>query len=278
MLVSMKEILQHAREGKYGVVSASMQSEGNMKAAIRAAEEMNSPIILNHRFDRFDDDFDFYADIAKQRAYRTHVPVAINQDHGATFEQAIRAIHAGYTGIMVDRSTLPYEENIRQVAELTRIAHACGVTVESELGSMALGSEDDATVKAGMTNPHQVRDFIERTGIDCLAVCIGNQHGLYKGVPHIDFDVLAACKEAAGDTPLVLHGGSGTGDENLSRACQLGVCKINVGTALRVRARDAFLEKSDVKYHLDWWRIMDGGYKEEIIRHMKVFGSVNKAW
>lgn len=278
MLVTMKEILEHARDGHYGVVSASMQSEGNMKAAIRAAEEMNSPIILNHRFDRFDDDFEFYADIARQRAYRTHVPVAINQDHGSTFEQAIRAIHAGYTGIMVDRSTLPYEENIRQVAELTRIAHAAGVTVESELGSMVLGSEDDDTVKAGMTNPHQVRDFIERTGVDCLAVCIGNQHGIYKGTPHIDFDVLAACKEAAGDTPLVLHGGSGTGDENLARACKLGVCKINVGTALRVRARDAFLEKSDVKYHLDWWRIMDGGYKEEIIRHMKVFGSVNQAW
>lgn len=278
MLVSMKEILLHAQEGHYGVVSASMQSEGNMKAAIRAAEELNSPIILNHRYDRFDDDFEFYADIAKERARRTHVPVAINQDHGSTYEQAIRAIHAGYTGIMVDRSTLSYEENVRQVAELVKVAHACGVTVESELGSMAYGYEAEGVAKAGMTDPAQVADFIERTGIDCLAVCIGNRHGIYHGEPHIDFEVLEACRNAANGVPLVLHGGSGTGDENLSKACQMGVCKINVGTALRLNARDRFLEKSANQYHLDYWRIMDAGYQEEIMRHMKVFGSVGKAW
>lgn len=278
MLVSMKEILTHARDGCYGVISASMQSEGNMKAAIRAAEELNSPVILNHRYDRFDDDFEFYADLAKERARRTRVPVAINQDHGSTYEQAVRAIHAGYTGIMVDRSALPYEENIRQVAELVKIAHACGVTVESELGSMAYGHEEDSVAKAGMTDPRQVADFIERTGIDCLAVCIGNRHGIYVGEPHIDFDVLAACKEAANGVPLVLHGGSGTGDENLSRACRMGVCKINVGTDLRLTARDRLLEKSDNKYHLDYWRILDKGYQDAIMHHMKVFGSVGKAW
>lgn len=278
MLVSMKEILIHARDGRYGVISASMQSEGNMKAAIRAAEELNSPIILNHRYDRFDDDFEFYADVAKERARRTRVPVAINQDHGSTFEQAVRAIHAGYTGIMVDRSTLPYEENVRQVAELVKIAHACGVTVESELGSMAYGFEEDVVAKAGMTDPRQVADFIQRTGIDCLAVCIGNKHGIYTGEPHIDFDVLAACKAAANGVPLVLHGGSGTGDDNLSRACQMGVCKINVGTDLRLTARDRLLEKSGNKYHLDYWRIMDQGYQDAIMHHMKVFGSVGKAW
>lgn len=278
MLVPMKEILLHARDGHYGVISASMQSEGNMKAAIRAAEELNAPIILNHRYDRFDDDFDFYADVAKERARRTRIPVAINQDHGSTFEQAIRAIHAGYTGIMVDRSTLPYEENVRQVAELVRIAHACGVTVESELGSMAYGDEEDSVAKAGMTDPRQIPDFIARTGIDCLAVCIGNKHGLYQGEPHIDFDVLEACRKAANGIPLVLHGGSGTGDENLSRACQMGVCKINVGTALRLHARDSLLAKSDNKYHLDYWRIMDAGYQEEIMRHIRIFGSVGKAW
>ncbi len=278
MLVSMKDILIHARDGHYGVSAASMQSEGNMKAAIRAAEELNSPVILNHRYDRFDDDFEYYADIAKERARRTGVPVAISQDHGSTFEHAVRAIHAGYTGIMVDRSTLPYEENVRQVAELVKIAHACGVSVESELGSMEYGSVDEETVKAGMTDPRQVADFIARTGIDCLAVCIGNKHGIYVGEPHIDFEVLEACRKAADGVPLVLHGGSGTGEENLSRACQMGVCKINVGTDLRLTARDRFLEKSENKYHLDYWRILDQGYQDAIMHHMKVFGSVGKAW
>ena len=275
MLVSMKEILEHARDGKYAVIAPSMQSEGNMKAAIRAAEKLNSPIILNHRYDRFDDDFEFYADIAKQRAYRAKVPVAINQDHGSTFEQAVRAINAGYTGIMVDRSNLPYEENVKQVAELVKIAHACGVSVESELGSMMFDKGQDP--REGMTNPEEIADFIARTDIDALAVCIGNKHGVYKGTPHIDFDVLAECKKAADDVPLVLHGGSGTGDENLSKAAKMGICKVNVGTALRHRARVRFLEKSDNKYHLDWWKILDDGYQELIEYNIKVFGSDGKA-
>ncbi|MDL2220280.1 class II fructose-bisphosphate aldolase [Eubacteriales bacterium OttesenSCG-928-N14] len=278
MLYSMKELLIHARDNGYGIVAASMQSEGNMKAAIRAAEELNSPIILNHRYDRFDDDFEFYGDLARQRAYRTSVPVAINQDHGGTYEQAIRAIHAGYTGIMVDRSHLPYDENVAQVAELTRIAHAAGVSVESELGTMPWGYESNDTAKAGMTDPGQVADFIKKTGIDCLAVCIGNKHGEYKGDPHIDFDVLAACKEAANGVPLVLHGGSGTGDENLSKACKMGVCKINVGTALRYAGKAAYEQISDNKNHLDWWRAWDKGYQDAIMHHMQVFGSVGKAW
>lgn len=276
MLVTMKEILDHARDGHYAVIAPNMQSEGNMKAAIRAAEKLNSPLILNHRYDRFDDDFEFYADIAKQRAIRAKVPVAINQDHGSTFEQAVRAIHAGYTGIMVDRSSLPFEENIKQVAELVKIAHAAGVSVEGELGSM--GFDDGSDPKIGMTDPGEIAEYVERTGVDALAVCIGNKHGMYKGTPHIDFEVLEACKKAAGNVPLVLHGGSGTGDENLSKAAQMGICKVNVGTGLRYRARDRFLEKSDNKYHLDWWRILDDGYQELIEYNMHVFGSVGKAW
>ncbi len=276
MLVTMKEILLHAQKNHYGVIAPSMQSEGNMKVAIKAAEELNSPLILNCRYDRFDD-FDFYAEIAKERAHRAKVPVALNQDHGSTFEQAMAAIHAGYTSIMVDRSSLPYEENVKEVAELTRIAHACGVTVESELGTMAWGYESNDLAKAGMTDPGQVKDFVTRTGIDCLAVCIGNKHGEYKGEPHIDFDVLEACRRET-DVPLVLHGGSGTGDDNLRRACQNGICKINVGTALRLRARDRLLEKSDNKYHLDYWNIFDEGYKELIKYHIELFGSAGQAW
>lgn len=277
MLVTMGEILLKAQAGKYGVIAASMQSEGNMKVAIRAAEELRSPVILNHRYDRFDDDFDFYAQIALERAHRAKVPVAVNQDHGKTYEEAMAAIHAGYTGIMVDRSFLSFEENIKQTAEITKIAHACGVTVEAELGTVDWGVEDQGNAKAGMTNPAEVKEFVEKTGIDALAVCIGNKHGEYKGEPHIDFDVLEAC-QAETDIPLVLHGGSGTGDDNLRRACAMGITKINVGTALRVRARDRFLEKQDKKYHLDWWRILDDGYEELIKYNMEVFGSVGKAW
>ena len=278
MLVSMKEILQHAYEGGYGVIAPSMQSEGQMKAAIAAAEELNSPIILNNRYDRFDDDFYMYAEIEKARASMARVPVAINQDHGTTFKEAMAAIHAGYTSIMVDRGDLPYEENIAQVADLVRIAHACGVTVEGELGEMVDGYASREEAKKHGTNPDLCADYVKRTGIDCLAVAIGNRRGTFKGDDkYIDFETLEKIRNNV-DIPLVLHGGSGCGDENIAKACKMGICKINVGTSLRFNARDKFLEKSEDKYHLEWWKIQDAAYKELILKKIKIFGSENKAW
>ena len=278
MLVNMIDLLKHAQKNGYAVLAASMQSEGNMKVAIQAAEENHSPIILNHRYDRFDEDFYRYGQIARQLAERTWVPVAINQDHGSTVEQNMWAIRAGYTGIMVDRQTYPLEENIKLVREMTSLAHTVGVTVESELGVVGLGDAKD--IEEGKTKPEEALRFVKETGIDCLAVCIGTTNSF--DVPKdqlnvkLDLDLLQRIMDVV-DISLVLHGGSGVPDEMMSKACKMGVCKVNVGSDLRLNARNTLQKHMSVSDQLDYWRWMDAGYKERMAEKMNVFGSVNQA-
>lgn len=281
MLVTVKELVERAKAGGYAVLSPSMQCEGHMKMAVRAAEELRSPIILNHRYDRFDDDFYRYAQIARQLAERASVPVAINQDHGITVEQNMWAIRSGYTSIMVDRQVYPLDQNIRLTAEMTRIAHAVGISVEAELGETHWG--DIREVEDGLTNPAEVKQFVEETGIDCLAVCIGNTNSMTTpkdqlGV-HLDLDLLAKI-EAETDIPLVLHGGSGLPEDEMREACRKhNICKVNVGSDFRLHSRDfvkKYLDQNELQ--LDWWRLFDQGYQERMYEKMELFGSVGKAW
>lgn len=278
MLVNMIDLLKHAQKHGYAVLAASMQSEGNMKVAIQAAEENNSPIILNHRYDRFDEDFYRYGQIARQLAERTWVPVAINQDHGSTVEQNMWAIRAGYTGVMVDRQTYPLEENIQLVKEMTALAHTVGVTVESELGVVGWG--DAKVIEEGKTDPQEAVRFVKETGIDCLAVCIGTTNSF--DVPKdqlnvkLDLDLLQRIMDVV-DVPLVLHGGSGVPDEMMSAACKMGICKVNVGSDFRLNARNTIKEHLNNSDQLDYWRWMDRGYKERMAEKMRVFGSVDQA-
>lgn len=279
MLVNMKDLLLHAQKNHYAVLAASMQSEGNMKVAVRAAEENHSPIILNHRYDRFDDDFYRYGQIARQLAERTWVPVAINQDHGSTMEQNVAALRAGYTGIMVDRQIYPLEENIRLVKEMTKIAHAAGVCVESELGVVGWG--DKRVIEEGKTNPQEAVHFVEETGIDCLAVCIGTTNSF--DVPkdqldvRLDLELLERILELV-SVPLVLHGGSGVPDESMAKACRMGICKVNVGSDFRLNARNTLQKHMENKDQLDYWRILEAGYMERMAEKMEVFGSKGMAW
>ena len=281
MLVAMNELLQRAKEGNYAVLAPSMQCEGNMKMAIRAAEELQSPIILNHRYDRFEDDFYRYAQIARQLAECASIPIAINQDHGISIEQNMWAIRSGYTSIMVDRQIYPLDENIRRTAEMTRIAHATNITVEAELGETHWG--DMQEVAGGMTNPDEVKRFVVETGVDCLAICIGNTNSMSTPKDqldvHLDMDLLAKI-EAETDIPLVLHGGSGVPDEEIREAVHNHrVCKINVGSDFRLHARD-FIKKflDENERQLDWWHLFDQGYQERMFEKMELFGSVGKAW
>lgn len=155
--------------------------------------------------------------IIEQMAIRASVPVAIQLDHGAKFSDAILAIRSGFTSIMVDRSSCPFEQNVAEVADLVRIAHSVGVSVEAELGHVGFGESYAADRDAGLTNVAEATEYVERSGCDALAVAIGTAHGIYKGVPHLDFDRLAELN-AAVSIPLVLHGGSGSGDDNLVKA------------------------------------------------------------
>lgn len=273
MLVTMGELLTKAREGHYAVAAPSNKDEITLRASIDAAVELNSPVIINLNYKAHKDIYAF-ARMCRDLANEAPVPVALNQDHGATYEHAMRAIHAGFTAVMADRSTLPFEENIAQTSEIVKVAHACGVTVEAELGHVGYSDKDDFHERA-LTVPSEAKEFVERTGCDCLAVSIGTIHGVYKGTPHIDFDLLHQLMEAV-DVPLVLHGGSGSGDENLAKACREGITKVNVGTAVMQAGRDAVLN-SVVHAPHDTLPFFYEAYKEELKRHMLLFGSDGKA-
>lgn len=272
MLVTMKELLDEAKKGKYAVCAPSNKDEITLRASIDAAEEMRSPVIINLNY-KAHPDIKFFSRMCRDLALEASVPVALNQDHGACYDHAMRAIQAGFTSVMADRSTLSYEENIEKVSEIVKVAHACGVTVEAELGHVGYSDKDDENERA-LTVPSEAKEYVERTGVDCLAVSIGTVHGFYKGTPHIDFDLLHELVEAV-DVPLVLHGGSGTGEENLARACREGICKVNIGTDVMQAGRDAVLN-SKVHAPHDTIPFFYEAYKNELKRYMKLFGSAGQ--
>lgn len=280
MLVSMKEILDRANEENYAVPAPVVQTEFNARTAIKCAEEMNSPIILLVPL-IFDYDVDLFGRYLKELAEAASVPVAINHDHGADFESAVACIRAGFSSIMVDRSELPFEENVAQVKELVKVAHAVGVSVEAELGHVGMAGNYDVDRDAALTEPELAKRFIDETGIDCLAVAIGTAHGAYnKGqVPYLDYEGLAEIKKATNNFPLVLHGGSGTGDEGLAKVAKMGINKVNIGCELFASAIEA-IEKADTDGNgaYGFANIIEEGYGSRVKHFIKVLDSEGKAW
>lgn len=240
MFKTNKELMTQARDGGYAVGAFNTNNLEITKSIFRAAKDEQSPIILaiSPSAAKYAGMENLVA-MARIAADETGVPVSVHLDHGLTFEDLVHAIRAGFSSIMFDGSKYPYEENVRLTAEAVKLGHAAGISVEGELGRL-VGTEDNISVserEASMTDPDQALDFIERTGIDALAVSIGNAHGWYKGKPLLDFKRLEAIKNKIGDKALlVLHGASGIPDEDIKTAISLGVTKINIDT----ENRDAF--------------------------------------
>lgn len=276
MLVNMCEILQKSREGKYGVVAPNICNEDSARAAIQVAEENNAPIILDVIFN-VTPDIELLGKIVRDMAEKATVPVALNLDHGGTFEQAMIAIRAGFSSIMVDRSSLPYEQNVAEVSELVKIAHAVGLSVEAELGHVGVGAQYDEDRNAGLTDPAQAKAYVEATGVDALAIAIGTAHGKYVGTPYLDFDLLEKIY-AEVDVPLVLHGGSGSGDKNLAKATSMGITKVNIGTDLFQAGIDNLVAHHEElkRAHLGY-ELMAEGYKAKLLHYMKLFNQCGKA-
>ena len=270
MLITMKEMLDRASKENYGVAAPNVAHELDARAVLQAAEMMNAPIILDVAYGATPDII-FYGKYLTQLADKAAVPVAINLDHGGTYEEGVAAIAAGFTSIMVDRSTLPYEENVAQVRELVKVAHALNVSVEAELGHVGQGASYAADRDAGLTKPEQAVQYIKDTGIDMLAVAIGTAHGEYVGTPHIDFDRLVEIKKATNGFPLVLHGGSGSGDENLKKACQL----VNIYTDL---AKAAVRQINEDGIPGMIWKSITDGIVKQISYYIELFGGKDKAW
>lgn len=234
MLATLKEVLEIANQRGTAIPHFNIDNIAGIEAVMEAADTENYPVILSIGQGAINAGNLWYlADAVQRAANDSKVPVVLHLDHGVSYEQTVVCLRAGFTSVMYDGSHHPFEENVRESLAVIRSAHAVGVSVECELG--AIGGVED-----GMSHDHlnlvdvgEVQRFCAQVDCDALAIGIGNAHGLYKGTPHFDFDRLTACRKL--DTPpLVLHGGSGTPDEMLRKAIELGIRKINVATELRM--------------------------------------------
>lgn len=279
MLVTMKEILERAKEGNYGVTAPNVQSEDTVRAVIEVAEELNAPMIIDvNTF--IHPDIPWFLLMIRDLAEKSPVPIAINLDHGRTYEEMILGIRSGFTSIMVDRSSLAYEDNVRETKEVVKMCKPLGISVEAELGHVGMGNNYSVDGVSNLTDPQEAAKFIRETGVDCLAVAIGTAHGRYKGTPHIDFKRLEEISKACGNVPLVLHGGSGTGDENLRKAIHSGIQKVNLATELIVSGANE-LEEFIKDPNFDKWQLIPTfkkGYKKRLAHYVTLFDQANKAW
>jgi len=238
MFVPMKTILDAAYAGGYGVPALPGQNEVQIRATIEAAAATNSPLIFLTG-NRGDAEFNHY--MVKRFAEEVDIPVALCLDHSPSFEDCVMGIRTGCSAIMADRSKLSFEDNVAQVSELAKIAHAVNVSIEAELGHVGQGSNYAEDGVSSLTNPEEAKKFFELTGIDCLAVAVGTAHGVYVGTPHIDFERLRDINAACGK-PLVLHGGSGSGDDNISKSCTMGISKVNIVTDVMIATNQAIID------------------------------------
>ena len=242
-LVRSKELLLDAQKNHYAVGAFNVENMEMVQAVVAAAEAENAPVILQTTPSTLKyADTSLFSAMAKAVAEKSFVPVAIHLDHGSSAELCEKAAKDGYTSLMIDGSKLPLQENIELAKKVVEMAKTYPVSpsVEAELGKLG-GKEDDLEVKEGedsCTDPEEAVEFVEKTGIDSLAVAIGTAHGFYKGTPKLEFERLAEIRNKV-SVPLVLHGSSGIPDEDVQKAISLGICKVNFATELRVAYSDA---------------------------------------
>lgn len=275
MLVTLNEILTKAKAEGYAVPATNVDHDHNVRAAIEAAEEMNSPLILNMT-PTANPDMEFFGPIAAEMARRSSQQICLNLDHGKTFEQCLLGVRSGFTNIMIDRSTLPFEENVKQVKEMVDICHALGLTVEGELGHVGMGDNYAVDGNQALTDVKEAVAFVEQTGVDALAVAIGTAHGAYKGVPKIRFELLHELRDAV-PVPLVLHGGSGSGDENLARCAKEGINKLNLSNDLKRAAIENLVNRDlsgNAVYQL--YPLLAEGFKNKIKHYIGICGCAGK--
>ena len=280
MLVTTKEIVEHASANNYAVAAPNASSELDARAYIEAAEELNAPVIIDVAYPAHPDIY-FLGKVLRELAEQSSVPVAVQLDHGFEEEHILAAIRAGFTSVMIDRSSLPFEENVRDVKEIVDYAHAVGVSVEAELGHVGFADNYAHDRDAALTSPEEALNYIQQTGVDCLAVAIGTAHGAYpKGFkPYLDFDRLVEIKKAVNNFPLVLHGSSGTDIEDIRKVCTLGINKVNIANDLCKATVDA-LKAADLEGAKAYtvWTVGRDAAKAKLKEMIEVYGSVGKAW
>lgn len=283
MLVNLNDVLVPARRDKYAVGLFNAVNLEMARGIIEAAEETGSPVIMGTAeillpYGPLEDLSYFLIPMAK----RAKVPVVIHYDHGLTYDKCIEALKLGFTSIMYDCSTDSYEENVRKVKEMTEIAHSYGASVEGELGHVGNNPVDDGDEQPDpslfYTQPEQAKDFVDRTGVDALAIAVGTAHGAYKLPPKLDFERIETIAKTIPETALVLHGGSGLTDDDFKQAIAKGITKMNIFTDINVAAVKAVVEncKNTGKGMTEMIPYEVEAVKQETIKKMQLFGSVGR--
>lgn len=285
MLTPFREIIGDAHLRRYAVGAFNCLSVENVMGAVAAAEELRSPLILQLAEVQFPSaPMEWMAAVFLQAARAATVPVAVHLDHGQSPETCIRALRAGFNSVMFDGANLPLEENIARTRLVVRLAHACGVDVEAELGRVGdtgCGGEGtgDATTADVFTDVEESVRFIAQTGADALAVAIGNLHGRYVATPRLNIDRLRAI-DARLATPLVLHGGSGTSEADFKACILSGICKINVATAIQLAVTErvqTYLQSCRMPGYIQMKEQIVEASKQSVAEHIRLFESAGKA-
>lgn len=277
MIVTLNEVLKDAQKNRYAVGLFNAINLEMARGIISAAEKLNSPVIIGTaevllKFTPLQELSYFLIPMAQ----KAKVPVVVHFDHGLTGEKVIEAMRCGFSSVMYDCSTKSYEENIRETAEMTKIARIFGASIEAELGHVG-ANKDKQEDSCPFTDPEEAAQFCEKTGVDALAVAIGTAHGAYKEKPKLDLERLDKIAHAV-DTPLVLHGGSGLSDEDFKACIKRGICKVNIFTDVNCAA------SRSVFNHFEEGKGMSLIVNEQVKdiqaaaeEKIKIFGSENRA-
>ncbi|MCI8446023.1 MAG: class II fructose-1,6-bisphosphate aldolase [Bacilli bacterium] len=282
MLVNMKEMLEKAKEGKYAVAHFNINNLEWTRFILEASEESKSPVILgvSEGAIKYMGGYSIVSFIVHGLIMELNitVPVALHLDHGSSIESCKKAIDVGFTSVMIDGSKYPIEENLKMTKEVVDYAHSKGVTVEAEVG--AIGGEEDGVANELMYATIEDAEKMKNIGIDFLAPALGSVHGLYKGEAKLNFERMMEIRKIT-NLPLVLHGGTGIPDEQIKKAIECGICKLNINTELQIAwTHDVreFLEKDKSVY--DPRKVIKSGevaMKKAIIKKLELLGCIHKA-
>lgn len=282
-LVPMTAFLEDSKKNKYAVGQFNINNLEFVQAITEAAKAEKSPVIFGVSEGAMKYmGIDYTVAMAKAAAKTAGVPIALHLDHGSSFEVVMKCIQAGFTSVMFDGSHHPFEENIRLTKQVVEAAHAVGVSVEGELGTIG-GVEDDLNVAeedAALAKPEEAIRFWEETKVDYMAIAVGTAHGMYKGVPTIHYDIIEAVASKI-PAPIVLHGGSGVPDEAIRESIKHGVGKINVNTenqvACTAEIRKILAEKPNEIDPRKYLGPAREAIKQTVIEKIRLFGSNNRA-
>lgn len=281
-ILSSKEILLDAKKNKYAVPAFNIHNLETMQAVLEGAWEMKSPVIIAATPGTIEyAGMDYLVAMAKVGANRYDIPIVLHLDHCSDVEFLKKCIDAGFKSVMIDASLKEYEDNVSITKEVVDYAQKYGVAVEAELGTVG-GQEDDRMVDdkdALLTDPAMALDFVKRTNVDSLAVAIGTAHGVYKLEPKLDFKRLKKMQEII-DVPLVLHGASGVPSEAIRKAIELGICKVNISTELKIPfascVKEYFEENPTVNDPRKYLTPGKEAAKKVVMNKIKVCGSNNR--